>query len=92
LEDSDEEQAEDKDMLLVCVLVGEYLSEKKFKLETDWPGKDKFQLHNFCINEGCVFIINSEVNLENESGFFHLILLKHLLQEIPCFEISQLKS
>jgi len=27
------------------------------------------RLHNFCINEGCVCIINSDENLENETGF-----------------------
>jgi len=26
-------------------------------------------LHNFCIDEGCVCIINSEDNLQNETGF-----------------------
>jgi len=43
------------------------------------------RLHNFCINEGCVCIINSEVSLENEVDIFHLILVKLLLQEILCF-------
>jgi len=27
------------------------------------------RLHNFCINEGCVCIINSEDSLENEAGY-----------------------
>jgi len=27
------------------------------------------RLHNFCINEGCVCISNSEDNLENEAGY-----------------------
>jgi len=42
------------------------------------------RLHNFCINEGCVCIINSEDSLENEVDIFHLILVKLLLQEILC--------
>jgi len=33
LDDSDEEQEEDEDMLLACVLVGEYLKEKKERPE-----------------------------------------------------------
>ena len=27
------------------------------------------RLHNFCINEGCVCIVNSDDNLENEIGY-----------------------
>jgi len=27
------------------------------------------RLHNFCINEGCVRITNSDDSLENETGF-----------------------
>jgi len=27
------------------------------------------RLHNFCINEGCVCIVNSEDSLENDVGY-----------------------
>jgi len=27
------------------------------------------RLHNFCINEGCANVINSEASLENEAGY-----------------------
>ena len=58
LDDSDEEQAQKEDMLLACVLVGEYLSEKeerpkfyvrnriaweKHILELTQEGNDEFQ-------------------------------------------------
>jgi len=40
------DDSEDEDMLLACVLVGEYLEEKqempKFYVRHEWPGKNIF--------------------------------------------------
>jgi len=46
INDSDEEQEEHEDMLLACILVGEYLEEKEgpnFMLERELPGNNKLQ-------------------------------------------------
>ena len=48
-DDSDEEKAAKKDFLLACVLVGDYLSEKKRKAsilhqKKDWVGKTHWRV------------------------------------------------
>jgi len=83
MNDSDEEQEDDEDMLLACILVGEYLEEKRenclgtTKMENLAPAYSVrlknvgklfmciTRLHNFCINEGCVNIVNADDNFEN---------------------------
>jgi len=47
MNDSDEEQEEDEDMLLACILVGEYLEEKeerpKFYVDRELPANNTLQ-------------------------------------------------
>ena len=95
MDDSDEEQEEDEDLLLACILVGEYLEEKE-----EWPksyareriawekhfselaaeGNETFQQLYRMVNKGCVLSSIQKTVLKMKLDISHLILVKLLLQ------------
>ena len=95
MNDSNEEQEEDKDLLLACILVGEYLEEKE-----EWPksyareriaweqhfsklaaeGNETFQQLYRMVNKGCVLSSIQKTVLKMKLDISHLILVKLLLQ------------